>query len=258
MHFMPTSKTSRQVAAFLAFALLLGGCATQPKFAPFKPIPQGSQVAVTFNTPEIQIPNAKDGSESVGSNMAKGAGSGAGSGALAGLEASVQCGPFIGFCVPVFSIVGAAGGLVVGSVFGGISGAMLALPTDKAEVLESDLQTFLLETDLQKEMQENFTENIDNRWQVKESQTYPSVVIGFEALNLNQNVQDRLSIEVIHSVVVAYGAGKRDTTKTIRYRYTSDEKHIDYWVEGRGEHLYTEIRTGISENMRGIASKLVQ
>ena len=54
-------------ATLLCFITLLGACASQPKYAAFKPIPEGTTVMLSSPDLVAVAPDAKDTGESAGS-----------------------------------------------------------------------------------------------------------------------------------------------------------------------------------------------
>lgn len=237
--------------------LFAAGCASTPNYVPVSSIPAGSRVHLVIELPQVEPPDAEDGSESVGRNVAAGAAGGAAVGAAEGLKASLECGKYVVFCAPVMLIVGAAAGTVAGTTYGVIKGSRLALPAEKAEAIESIINATIAESDFAALIEQDFVRNNAGRWQFATAGAPATVTIGIEALYLKQSTDDNLSIELQSYAQIQYGANASNRTKRILFQKSSDEHHVDHWIADNGAALRTEIVSGIAEVTRQMNSALV-
>lgn len=248
-----------RVAAVVGSAALLvivAGCASAPEYAPIARLKDGTDIQLTIAVSDVQVPDALGGGESIGKRAGQGAGVGAGAGAASGLQASVYCGPFVLACAPFMAVFGAGAGAVLGTVGGGAVGAVLALPAEKAQAVEAVIADLVATTDFEQTLREEFIQRNSSGWNLVESERVPELIVGIEGLYLQQYAGNELSVEVVNSVVIAYGPGESQRTKRILYRYSSERAHVDAWVDADGAALKEEIRQGFGENVRRINASL--
>ena len=204
------------------------------------------------------MPDAEDGSESVGRNAAAGAGGGAAAGAMVGLEASLDCGVYVLFCAPVFAAMGAAVGTVAGTVYGVSKGAARALPKEKATAVESIIETTLAETNIAGLLEDEFRRNNAGRWRLAAGSSPTTLTIGIDALYLEQATGDELAVELHSFARIRYGAGESDQTKKILFRWSSEKHHVDHWIAEDGRALRSEIARSFAEVTRQMNAALVK
>lgn len=232
----------------LILVLSLAACAGQPQYATLRAVPSGASIHVIVTQPDIEAPDAQSAGESVGRGAASGAGMGAGAGAEAGLQGSIACGPFIIFCAPLFAISGAAIGAIGGSIVGSVDAAIDALPEEKAQALEAMMSTTLEETDLAETLQNAFAQQSGKRWTIAEGEGNPEITLGLNTLYIEQSSEDNLSLQMSASMVVRYGPGDSDATRTYLYKYASERHHVDYWLQDEGGNFRAEVSAAVQDN----------
>lgn len=231
----------------LILALSLAACAGQPHYATLRAVPSGASIHVIVTQPDIEAPDAQSAGD-IGRGAASGAGLGAGAGVAAGLEGSVVCGPFIIVCAPLFAISGVVVGTIAGSIVGSVDAAIVALPEEKAQALEAMMSTTLEEMDLAETLQNEFAQQSGKRWTIAEAEGNLEITLGLNTLYIEQFSDDNLSLQMGCSMVVRYGPGDRDATKTYLYQYASERHHVDYWLRDEGENFRAEVSAAFQEN----------
>jgi len=237
----------------LILALSLAACASPPspppQYATLQAVPSGASIHVIATQPDIEAPDAQSAGETVGSGAASGAGLGASAGLEAGLQGSIICGPFIIVCLPLFAISAAAIGAIGGSIVGSIGGAIVALPEEKAQALEVIMSTTLEEMDLAETLENQFARQSGERWTITEAEGNLEITLGLNTLYIEQFSGDNLSLEMSSSMVVRYGPGDSDATKTYLYRYSSERHHVDYWLQDEGGNFRAEVSAAFEDNV---------
>lgn len=233
----------------LILALSLAACASRPQYATLQAVPSGASIHVIATQPDIEAPDAQAAGESVGSGAASGAGLGASAGLEVGLQGSIICGPFIIVCLPLFAISAAAIGAIGGSIVGSIGGAIVALPEEKAQALEVIMSTTLEEMDLAETLENQFARQSGERWTITEAEGNLEITLGLNTLYIEQFSGDNLSLQMSSSMVVRYGPGDSDATKTYLYRYSSERHHVDYWLQDEGGNFRAEVSAAFEDNV---------
>ena len=234
----------------LALILLFGGCASQPKYAPLNPVPQGQIVYMTISTPQLDAATVESDAEAVGKGAVAGMGGGAAAGASAGLAESVWCGPYIVICAPVLAIVGAGGGAIIGGIGGSVVGAIKGLPQEKASALEAIIATTMKELDVTKTLSAEFSDDNDQYWPISPTVLAPEIAFTVEAIFVDQFSKNELNVHTVTSLVVRYADADPEQTKKILFKFATDKYHVDHWIADDGTNLKNAIYQGLAENMR--------
>jgi hypothetical protein len=246
------------VVTYCICSLLITGCATAPQTTPLRPLAHGSQISVVVNLPGIVPPDAKDTSEAISEGASSYAASGFAEGASGMVEASVACGPLMFFCMPLLMIAGGTVGAVFGAVAGGISGANIALPDDKAAILEKLIKSYLDSEDISANLLNKFNQKQNGRWQVVDSDTGIIVTLGVENIIFSQFSDDELAIRLTSNLVVRYGPEATNVTKRILLNAESGRYHVDHWIANEGANLKAGLDAVFEENSRQVIAVLSQ
>ena len=233
-------------------ALVISGCASTQvaTHAQLMPLNEGSPIHVVIEIEGVLPPDALDAIEATGAGVKSGAIGGAG----LGMYASQGCGPFFFICLPVTTIIGAVGGTIIG---GGV-GAAIALPEDKAIVLEQIVKEYLGKESISENVLTEFERQQKGRWIMVEEDARVKVTLGIESLIFDQFSGEKLLIRLTSNMVVSYGPGAADKTKRILLKAESEKHHVDYWMAANGTTLKAELTALFQENSRQIIGILNQ
>jgi len=245
-HKTENTKTLILRGGLLALITLMTACASQ---VPVEPIAAGTSIQVTTPESRIRNPNAEGGGEAVGKRLAAGAGLGTVGGMGYGLYTSMMCGPLIFLCAPAMVAGGAAVGLVAGSTAGTISGAIIALPNEKANALDAIIDSTFAETTLSQSLRAEFEEQTADVWTVSETEQDVRVTIELESFYIEQFKDDNLRLKMTSTMIVTNGIGKNATTKEILFAYDGGRQHVDYWLENDGENFRIEMEDAFASNV---------
>jgi hypothetical protein len=245
-HKTENTKTLILRGGFLVLITLITACAGQ---VPVQPVAAGTSIQVTTPESRMRNPNAQGGGEAVGKRLAQGAGMGVAGGLAAGLYGSMACGPFFMFCAPVLVGGGAAIGLVAGSTAGTISGAIIALPNEKANALDAIIDSTFAEITLSQSLRAEFEEQTAGVWAITDTEQDVRVTIELESFFIEQFKDDNLKLKMTSTMVVTNGIGKSATTKEIPFAYDGGRQHVDYWLENDGENFRIEMEDAFASNV---------
>lgn len=242
---------TRMAAVITSSCLVVSGCA---QYQELEAQPPGKQVNLVAIAPDIKPPEADSKGELAAKAGAVGAGAGMVVGAGAGLMGSIACGPLIFICAPAGLIVGAGAGLIVGGVYGTTAGAVAGLPADKAEKLNAYYVEHIGELDLRSELRKAFVNNGGSQWATSGTDPKTDVTLSLDTLYVAQSNGEELMLVVGVGMVVSDGPGKNDRTKTYRYRASSAQQHVDWWLADEGAN----VRMAFDANMNRIGDQIVR
>ena len=244
--------------ALCATATLMSACASNPTDSSLPSIPAGSSVHLIGAKAEIDTPDAKTTGQNVATGAAGGAAGGALMGAGYGFMMGFACGPLFVVCSPAGLVGGAAGGAIFGAAVGGISNGMLALPKEKAEALEIVMTAAIADFSGPQTLVEEFKAQSEDRWSVADAGAPIEIALGVEGLYIDQGKDDALTVKVVNSMIVSYGAGELDRTRRILFTYVSERHHVDYWIEHDGANFQAVVHEGFGSNIADMIGKLAE
>ena len=216
--------------------ILFSGCAGKP-YAQLHPIQQQQAIQVISKKPGV-INMDVDGAEAI----AKGMGGGAVGGASLGFIAGFECGPLFVICSPIGMITGTA----VGGIAGGVVGAVLALPEDKEKALNDVLSSTFQQIQIDQFLMNSFSQKASKIWLLNGHDKEIIVTLKVENFYFTQHSNDELTMRLSASIVVTYPElTKAKNTKRYLYPYSSEQHHVDYWIEKNGHNLHQQINEGI-------------
>lgn len=242
--------------ALLTAVTLTSACVSTPTHSSLRSIPPGEKIHVIATESEVETPDARTGGQNVASGAAGGAAGGAVMGAGAGFMMGFACGPLFVVCSPAGLVGGAAGGAIFGAAVGGISNAMLALPKEKAEALESVMAATIEDFRGSQTLARQFQLQSNDRWSFTDSGATKEITLGIEELSIDQGKNDELIVTVVNSMTVSYGPVELDTSDTVLFTFVSDRHHVDYWLEHDGANFRAVIQEGFTTNIADMISEL--
>ncbi len=225
----------------IIMAGLASACASQPEYAVFQSIPEGTVVMLNAPGKVAETPDAQSTGESAGNTAARGAVKGAAGGAYVGMQVGMACGPFAVVCIPAFAIAGAGAGLVVGGIGGSIVGAAKGLPREKAEEFEAIIAATLDAEEPTAILSEKFKAAAAQTWQFAEVDPGVYLSVNLESLQLEQFTNDQLILNTQSTLIVSYGPNPADRTRKFLFDQASDSHHIDEWLADDGQLLMDEL-----------------
>ena len=155
-------------------------------------------------------------------------------------------------------LVYSTAGMVIGGVAGGIKGANIALPDDKAVAVEKLINNYLNSEDIPTNLFNQFNRLQNGRWQIVDSETDIVVTLGVENLLFTQFSDEELAISLTSSLVVSYGPESTDVTKRILLNSETEKYHVDHWIANSGANLKTGLDAAFEENSHQVIDVLSQ
>lgn len=226
---------NRPLCLFLVLAL--ASCASQPPHAPFIRVPPGSAVRIERfdGITDSGPPDSK-----VGERAFEGGVIGAAAGAQAGFEMGLSsfdgCGEFFPVCIgliPVMGAIGLVGGVIVGSIAGGIEDS----PYKSTQRMQQVINTYIEEAPLNETFREHFVEIASDDWRI-DSSAETEITVAVIGLRPKKASGKSLVFEITTAMTVDYAADGLPATKPYQYTAATAAHKIDDWIDG-GQTLYS-------------------
>ena len=240
--------------SLILIIMFFSGCASMgPTETPqFVPIKTGAEVQLNIEIEGIDNPEVVDTSDL----LLAGTGAGAAVGVSVAVQNSILCGPYILICIPILMVPSAAIGAVGGGIVGGIEGARISLPSDKAEALEQLVSDYLTAEDLAQQMRIGFAYENKDRWILVDESTHTKVRLGIQSLKFQQFSDDHLLISMTANMIVTQGSVEPTNPRKILFTMKTEEHHVDYWIANEGYNLKHELDWVLAQNAQHMAAIL--
>ena len=182
-------------------------------------------------------------------SMKEGAKTGAYAGAAGGAAYSLFCGPFVIICAPVFSLIGAASGGIVG---GSVNASILVSDSDKNTLLFNKMEDYLKINN----PQDIFLKRVISLAEPK----YPinllsdnKIYLVVDKLAFNTISDGRVILEMNAKITVKYIDKLGEINRfTKDYHYMGAPQFLDTWLDGDNEFYQTKLINGydtLAENI---------
>ena len=170
--------------------------------------------------------------------------SGAADGLWTGVIVGAQCGEFFAFCIPIFSVVGGATGLMIGGLSASVRGVTRRERRSLARIQES---VFAAKRP-GRYLEESFVRQARGRWTFVDEDPDYEISLRFEELRIIQHSEDSFSLRLKGSVAVTEPS-QPDDMKPVRtdFKQLTETRSLRFYLDPTGNRFAGEFEEGIDD-----------